>query len=418
MMAGKNNENLFRVTFVLYEPVQPEKLQEALELTMERFPSFKVMLKKGMFWYYFDHNDMPIKVYEMDALPTRKIVTSKKNNGYCFKISYYNNMIAGDFFHALCDGAGAGEFMKSLVYTYLSLLGNNIHPEQKILTVNTPINPKELEDSFIANSKKVKLKDLKINSLKGSKQPAYLIDGINFEDGGLGVVHLYCPVKDLIAICKQKGCTVTELLASIFFLSIYDAKIKGKVENANNIQVFCPINLRKMFGSVSLRNFSLFSRISANPYEDMELDKLIKIVHDSLQRDMDKDFVKEKIATTVMGEKFFLMRIMPLVVKQLIFNISNLFFGNKKKTATFSNLGIVDLPDDMRRLVKSTSFSISVNQNTPLSLSAATTFDTLCLTFTRCVADTDIERAFAKYLIELGLDVSVNSNMWEVEHAL
>lgn len=418
MMAGKNNENIFRLTFVMHQNVQPNILQKALDMTMVRFPSFKVMLKKGLFWYYFDKNDMPIKVFELEAMPTRKILTNSKNNGYCFKISYYNNLITGDFFHALCDGAGASEFMKSLIYTYLNLLGNNIHSDKKILTLNTPINPKELEDSFLTNSHKVKLKDLKINALKGSKQPAYLIDGLTFEDGGLGIVHLYCPIKDLLAICKQKECTATEFLASIFFLSIYDAKIKDKREDAHNIQIFCPINLRKMFGSISLRNFSLFSRISANPYEDMDLDKLISIVHQSLQKDMDKDFLKEKISTTVMGEKFFPMRIMPLVLKQLIFKISNLFFGNKKKTATFSNVGIMQLPDDMKDFVKSTSFSISVNQNTPLSLTAVTTFDTLCLTFTRCITDTDIELAFAKHLMEYGLDVSVNSNMWEVEHAL
>ena len=119
-----------------------------------------------------------------------------------------------------------------------------------------------------------------------------------------------------------------------------------------------------------------------------------------------------------MGEKFFLMRIMPLFIKQFIFKISNLFFGKNKKTATFSNVGILQLPSGLREHVESASVSISVNQTTPISLTALTTYDTLCLTFTRCITDTAIEQAFVKHLQELGIDVSVNSNMWEVNYAL
>ncbi|MGN0771973.1 MAG: hypothetical protein ACI4MI_05260 [Christensenellales bacterium] len=416
MMEQRDKHNLFRITFVMKQNVAPDVLQKALELTLTRFPSFKVKLKKGFFWYYFDANDMPAKIYPLDPAPLKKVV-AKKNNDYCFKISYYDKLITGDFFHALCDGVGASCFMKSLVYTYVNLLGYDVASDCKIMTIGSPVQAAELEDSFLANYKKVKIKDLNISSLKGKKH-AYLIKGIMFEDNGTGIVHLYCPISDLLQKAKEKGCTATELLTSIFILSIYETQIKGKESSANNIQIFCPINLRKIFNSVTLRNFSLFSRISANPSTDMDLDTLINIVHQSLKADTDKELLSSKISTTVMGEKFFLMRIMPLFIKQLIFKISNLFIGKNKKTATFSNVGIMDLPEGLRQHVESTSISISVNQTTPVSLTAVTTFDTLCLTFTRCITETAIEQAFVRHLQQLGIDVSVNSNMWEVNYAL
>ncbi|MGN0764880.1 MAG: hypothetical protein ACI4MO_00150 [Christensenellales bacterium] len=417
MMEQRDKHNLFRITFVMKQDVAPDVLQKALELTLTRFPSFKVKLKKGFFWYYFDTNDMPAKIYPLDPAPLRKVV-AKKNNGYCFKISYYNRLITGDFFHALCDGVGASCFMKSLVYTYVNLLGYDVASDCKIMTIGSPVQPSELEDSFLANYKKVKIKDLNISSLKGDKKNAYLIKGIMFEDNGTGIIHVYCPIAELLAKAKEKGCTATELLTAIFILSIYEAQIEGKNDDAGNIQIFCPINLRKIFNSNTLLNFSLFSRISANPHTDMDIDTLISIVHDCLQRDTDKELLSSKISTTVMGEKFFLMRIMPLFIKQFIFKISNLFFGKNKKTATFSNIGILQLPDGLREHVESASVSISVNQTTPISLTALTTYDTLCLTFTRCITDTAIEQAFVKHLQQLGIDVSVNSNMWEVNYAL
>ena len=415
MMSNKKNQNIFRLTFFMKQEVEPEFLQQALEQTLERFPSFKVKLMKGLFWYYFDYNDMKPEVYPLDPVAMRKF-THTSCHEYCFRISYYRNLIVADFFHAICDGSGGAEFMKSLVYTYLNLQGHNIHSDHKILTVGSPIDPKELEDSFLTNYKKVKLKDLDINSMKGKK--AYLINGIMFDDGGVGITHLYCNIKDILAISKSKGCTLTELLGAIYILSIYEAQIKDQVQDPNDISLMCPINLRKIFGSKTLKNFSLFSRVNADPKTDMDMDVLIKRMHECLKRDMDKETLSKKISTTVRGEKFIPMRIMPLFLKQFIFKISNLFIGKNKKTATLSNVGIVNLPEDMRPYVKNAAFGISVNSTTPYSLTATTTFETLCLTFTRCITSTDIELCFVKHLQELGLDVSVNSNMWEVNNAL
>ena len=92
---------------------------------------------------------------------------------------------------------------------------------------------------------------------------------------------------------------MTEYLGALFISSIFESQIKDKVQNANDIQLFVPINLRKIFPSKTLRNFSLFSRVGANPYEDTTMEKLIEIMHENLKRDMNKDNLKDKISTTV-----------------------------------------------------------------------------------------------------------------------
>lgn len=415
MLVNKKSQNIFRLSVTLKEKVDKNILLDALKMTLERFPVYKVRLMKGAFWYYLDDNHAKIKVYPMDALSFKKI-TDKSCNGYCFRVSYFDTQIVCDFFHAICDATGAAEFVKSLVYTYLNLSGKEVFSDQKVLTVGSPVMREELEDSFLANYKKIPMKDLKVKDMQGKN--AYHIKGILFDNVGNGIIHMYCDVKEVLDICHAKGCTMTEYLGALFMMAIYESQIKGKEENANNIQLFVPINLRKIFGSKTLRNFSLFSRIGCNPYEDMEMDKLIKIMHDNLKRDMDKDVLKDKISTTVWAEKFFLVRFVPLFVKRFFFNFSNYFFGKKKKTATLSNFGVLDIPDSMKKHVESVSFAISSNATTPLSLSIISCNGKLCITFTRRITDTQIEKNFASYLTKDGVNLTVTSNFWEVDNAL
>ena len=302
MLVNKKSQNIFRLSVSLKKEVDAVVLQEALSLTIGRFPGYQVRLMKGVFWYYFDHNYSKLSVYPLDPTSIKKI-TDKNCNGYCFRVSYFQNQIVCDFFHAICDATGAAEFVKSLVYTYLNLLGNDVFSDQKILTVGSPVTPEELEDSFLKNYKRVPLSKLKIKDLQGKK--AYHINGILFDNPGNGIIHMYCDVDQLLGVCRAKGCTMTEYLGAVFMMSIYESQIKDKLQEANDIQLFVPINLRKIFPSKTLRNFSLFSRIGANPYEDMDMDKLIEIMHTNLKRDMDKDNLKAKISTTVWAEKFF-----------------------------------------------------------------------------------------------------------------
>ena len=415
MLVSKKNQNIFRLSVTLKEEVDAEILHGALNMTLARFPGFQVRLMKGAFWYYFDRNTAKVKVFPLHPLSFKKI-TDKNCNGYCFRVSYFQKQIVCDFFHAICDATGASEFVKSLVYTYLNLCGKDVYSDQKLLTVGSPVCKEELEDSFLANYKKVSLSKLKVKDLQGKK--AYHIEGILFDNAGNGIIHMFCDVKQILEVCHAKNCTITEYLGALFIASIYSAKIKDKVENANDIQLFVPINLRKIFPSKTLRNFSLFSRVGANPYEANEIDKLIQIMHEHLVRDTDEKLLMDKISTTVWAEKFFLVRFIPLFMKRIFFNFSNTFFGKTKKTATLSNFGVLDIPDSMKAHIDNVTFAISTNASTPLSLSIISCNDKMSITFTRRITDTDIEKRFAKFLSDDGIDLTVTSNFWEVDNAL
>lgn len=414
----KDNQNLFRISMELNENINPKILQKALNLTIKRFPSFSVKLMKGVFWYYFEHSDnIPVVQEESDIIMQK--ITPYNCNGFCFRVTYYQNRITIEFYHVLCDGAGALNFMKSLLYSYFTILDYPVTSDSKILTVDTPIDPRELEDSFVANYKPKKLKDLNIAKMTGSKAPAFSVNGTPFKTVGKGVISADLNVNEILAYCKSKGYTLTQFLGGLFMYSVY--KTKGQfAKNPNDVVLFVPMNLRKLYQSVTLRNFTLFTRVRHSLKEkDIPIESFIDAVKNGLNNDYTKENLDTNISTAVRGEKLFAFRITPLFIKQFIFSVINKLGGKKPtKTATFSNIGVVDLPESFRPYIKKFAFMLHSYSVIPISFTAITTFDTLTLSFVRCIQDTQIEEFFIKYLADLGFKVTVSSNYWEVEHAL
>ena len=120
LASNKKYSSIFRLSVVLKEKIEEEFLQEALEIALNKYKAYKVKMKKGIFWYYFQENEKnPIVTIE-NEYPFQKVNT-KENNEYLFKVTYFENKISIDFFHALTDGNSGGEFFKEIIYRYLEL---------------------------------------------------------------------------------------------------------------------------------------------------------------------------------------------------------------------------------------------------------------------------------------------------------
>lgn len=415
MMVQRDTQNLFRLSLELKEDIDAEKLQKAVNMTLPRFPSISVRLMRGMFWYYFEKNDAEVIVKEESDVIMEKI-TDTNCNGYCFRVEYYKKRITMEFFHVVCDGTGAMEFYKSVIYSYFSLKGYEIDTEGRVLTVNSPIRPEELEDSFVANYKPLKFKDLKIKNLTGNHL-AYTLHGVPFKYNGKGMIIIDLDSNKVRAFCKEQGYTVTAFLGGLMLYSVYKTKTKECLNKY--LAIFCPINLRKIYGSITLRNFTMFARAEKMvDREDLELKDFIDVMTEGLLLANNKPLLDNAISTTVRGEKLPILRLTPLVLKDFGFRAYNKLFPKVKKTATFSNLGLIDFPNSMQQYISKFYFAINVSKKIPVSMTACSTYNNLNVTFTRNIQDTQMEKFFAKYLVQLGFDVKVSSNYWEVENAL
>ena len=68
-VSNAENTNVFRLVCELKEEVDPVLLQQALEAAVAEYPSFRMKLKKGFFWYFLEHNPALPRVSEDHSRP-------------------------------------------------------------------------------------------------------------------------------------------------------------------------------------------------------------------------------------------------------------------------------------------------------------------------------------------------------------
>ena len=120
-VTGKKDTRVFRFYCQLKEEVDGERLQEALDKTMEKYQVFQAVLRKGVFWFYLEHREMRAMVKEETQPPCSRIYIPDKKS-LLFEVSYYKDRINFEVFHALTDGTGAMHFLQELVKNYLQIV--------------------------------------------------------------------------------------------------------------------------------------------------------------------------------------------------------------------------------------------------------------------------------------------------------
>ena len=119
--AGKKYSTVFRFSAVMKEKVHPKKLEKAVIKTLEEYKSFKVRMKAGFFWYYFEENPKRPIIEKEKEYPC-KYINPRTNNNYQFKVTYFENKINIDIFHSLTDGNSGMTFFKEIIYNYLEIV--------------------------------------------------------------------------------------------------------------------------------------------------------------------------------------------------------------------------------------------------------------------------------------------------------
>ena len=118
--TSDRDTKVFRFACELYENVECDVLQKALDKTVIQFPNFCVVMKKGAFWYYLERSEIRPVVREEYKRPCGKIY-DRDVKKLLFEVTYFNKRINLEVYHTLTDGTGALQFLKTLVVNYITL---------------------------------------------------------------------------------------------------------------------------------------------------------------------------------------------------------------------------------------------------------------------------------------------------------
>lgn len=400
VIAGEKMSNVYRMSMVLKEEVDPEKLQTALDMILPQFKGFNVRLRQGIFWYYFEKNGKAApRVKEESTYPCRYIVQNK-NKHYLFRVSYYKRRINLEVFHALTDGMGGMNFLKELTYQYLRL----VHPvlRDKLTDALSSDTSMNREDSFLSNFKKMPVK-------RYQSQRAYLMKGSKLKNGEFGIIHGYMNVGQLKEVCRKYGASINEYLVSVFAWSIYMEYIKGQIED-KPIRIAVPVNLRGYFDSITTKNF--FVMVSAEFKADKEnygFEEIVAVIKESLRGQITKERLEKIISYNVSNEKNLLMRAIPLEIKKLaIYYVYRL--AALANTSTVSNIGNIVLKEEYAPYVEKINAIVAMSKGQNLKGLICSYQDTLVFTFSSYLANPSVQRRFFRKLAEEGIDVSIESN--------
>ena len=84
--------------------------------------------------------------------------------------------------------------------------------------------------------------------------------------------------------------------------------------------------------------------------------------------------------------------------------------GERKSCLSLSNLGRVELPEEMYPYVERMDFILGTQATRPHNCGVLTYDGKICMNFIRDILEPDLEAAFFRVLRDMGLEVQVQSN--------
>lgn len=395
---SKKYASLYRMRVSLDERVEVATLQTALEHTVRRIPTFGRTLSRGSFWWYLTPLHKKPQVLPIQRLHEFSI---RGNGGFLFRVSADGASIVLDIFHVLTDGGGAMTFLLTLTAEYLRLCyGTAIEYGGSILDCSEGPQPDEIADAFDAFSGKKGA--LEQNDL------AYHIKGIEEPERTLHDVRLTMDGKQVHAAAGQRDATVTELLAAAEVWAAQEIWKSDRFHRHSAIKVSVPVDLRRIYGIRTMRNFSSYVNLGVNVRNgSYSFDEILRLVSRQKRLYCEKSELESKVAANVQLEDNWAIASIPLFIKKRAIDIINRLKGDRYCTYTLSNIGSIELPDGMRKHVTDLDFMLGRQRGNTGASAAVSYGGRLQLNLTRRITGSEFESRLIECLHSLGLQIRV-----------
>lgn len=385
---NKYDSKIFRFTVSLVENVDKDILNVVLTKTLQEYPIFRSVLKRGLFWYYLEESNIKPVVVEEHLRPC-----SKFDTGLLFQVTYYKKRINLEVNHALTDGTGTLMFLKTLVVNYLE--------EKYKINSKEAINKASIKES--SNDSFRKYYTGKIKKSITSSKIAYKIKDEKYVENRLKIIEGIVDVNSLLKLAKKYNVTLTVYLVSLLIKCIGESmELKARKKP---IVVTVPVNLRNYYPSYTVRNFFNAVNISFK-YNGEDIADIIKVVNEEFKRNLTKENVENKMNNMAKLEDIFILRLIPIFIKDLVLRYAYKFTENYA-TMTLSNIGIIDIPEVYQKYIDYFDVFISTSK---IQLCMCSYLNKMLLTFTSQFVNSEIEKNFFRYLTAEGINVTINTN--------
>lgn len=397
--STRREPKVFRFVCQLGQPVDGVLLQQALDKALLSFPFYRSVLKKGLFWYYFEESELHPQVVLESGPPCAPLYRPDRP-GLLFRVQYRKCRINVEVFHALSDGTGAVQFLRTLVYHYLLLRHPQTFAQRPALNGHEASREQKGADAFD------KYYDTAARPKGKKRQVAYRIRSARLLDDQLGVIEGRVSTRAVLAAARAAGATLSEWLCALLISSLLDGMTLR--ERKRPVVLTVPVDFRRYFPSETARNFFGVIRVSyLAPGGEIVFAQVLAAVRKAFGEQLTQANMQALLNQYTAMENHPLVKAIPLALKIPSLKIAE-WRSQQEDTAALSNVGRITMPPEMTPLIE--SFSVYVSTRRP-QVCVCSFEDVLSISFSSPLSTTDAQRRFFQRLSEQGIRAEILSNL-------
>lgn len=387
---NKRRNYLIRLSATLREPIDPDVLQIALEEAAKQFPYFFIQ-------FVYEGN-------RIFAQPLKRIpkVREKINLSYLAlenigkqceaQVTYTDKTIHFEFFHGVSDGMGGMTFLQYLVAKYLS---HKCHDENILKDVSVIPLEEQIKNGYRDYAKGFQA--------SGGHGAAYHMKGTPDYTS----ITTYClSAGQIRKKAKEYSVSITEYLAVLICLAIYNLQQKSSQRcGSKKIRLTVPVNLRTRFQCHTTRNFTLNVYPELSPSMDgIDLPTLCAKLHAYMKTAIKPERLAMRCAACDKAGRLVSVKTLPITVKRWLVQsvLDSPFTGG---TMTFSNMGAVCMPEELKNQITDLEVVFSAKPETPYSCSAISIDDKMKLTLLRTIKEPLLESQLEKIFLTQNINI-------------
>ena len=177
------------------------------------------------------------------------------------------------------------------------------------------------------------------------------------------------------------------------------------------VKITIPVNLRRLYGSKTLRNFSLVLNIGTDPrYGDYTLEELSQTIYHQLRAFATPQNMAGMIAANVQPQQLIVLRLAPVFLKDIVMDGVYRRSGESGGSLNISNITGLNLPEEMLPYIERMEFIIGPQRSYPNNCSILSFGGKTYINMIRNIRESELERRFFSRLVELGIAVDIESN--------
>lgn len=243
------------------------------------------------------------------------------------------------------------------------------------------------------------------------EEKAYRVRGTAEPFYTLNIIDGIMSVSEVTAAAKRYGATITEYLNAVLLYALMVKQEEERLSRQRPVKIAMPVNLRRFFPSITLRNFITMIYPGIDPrLGEYTFEEIVQQVHNYMRYYINEKLLRGDITTNAATQRNPFIRVVPLFIKDFVVRLFYTKVQDRNSSAGLTNMGALKVPDGMASYIE--RFDIYMGQ--PFSRRtncAIISFgDVLTINFASSIIEADVERHFFRKLVKDGIHVKIESN--------